>query len=108
MIDADDILDQIIAEQDAERDAVEETVAGAKRIESARFEDATDSEYWVAFCFQTRAQKEQFLRALKLIELGDKYIDGLEAAAVLGVEVTEPTPTWPELRGPTARLRELT
>jgi len=120
MIDADEILDQIVAEQadSVPRDAVEDTIAGAKRIKSAfqqrargeqqRFENATDSEFWVAFCFQTRAQKEQFLRALKLIDLGDKYIDGLDAAEVLGVDVTEPSPAWPELRGPSARLRELT
>ena len=51
---------------------------------------ALDSEYWVCFCFQTRAQKEEFLHAAKLIALGDKYIDGQKAAFHLkGVKVAE-------------------
>jgi len=49
---------------------------------------ALDSEYWVAFCFQTREQKEQFLRLAGLIGLGDKYIDGRKAAKLLGCPVT--------------------
>ena len=48
---------------------------------------ALDSEYWVAFCFQTREQKEQFLRLAGLIGLGDKYIDGRKAAKLLGCPV---------------------
>jgi hypothetical protein len=51
---------------------------------------ALDSEYWVAFCFQTRDQKEQFLRLAGLIGLGDKYIDGRKAAKLLGFAV-DPT-----------------
>jgi hypothetical protein len=47
-------------------------------------DSALDSAYWVAFCFQTRAQKEQFLRLAGLIGLGDQYIDGRKAAKLLG------------------------
>lgn len=32
-----------------------------------------------------------------LLELGDKYLDGLEVAAKLGVEVESPTPKMPKL-----------
>lgn len=30
--------------------------------ENARLLDATDSEFWFSVCFQTRAQKEEFLK----------------------------------------------
>lgn len=44
--------------------------------EAERFADATDSEFWCALAFDTRAHKEAFLRALNLSDLGDKYLDG--------------------------------
>lgn len=78
----------------------------AKR-ETERFYDTVDSEFWVAFCFQTRAQKEEFLKKLKLISLGDKYINGLHAAKRLGVEIKSPSPVWRASRG-SKRLKELT
>jgi hypothetical protein len=43
--------------------------------EAKRFQDATDSEYWFAVCFQTREDKERFLKEF-LPKLGDKYLDG--------------------------------
>jgi len=55
--------------------------------ENDRFRVATDSEYWVNFIFQDREQKEVFLKALGLFEIGDKYIDGQEAAKKLGIEL---------------------
>lgn len=53
--------------------------------EQARFELATDSEYWVALCFQTRAQKEAFLEGVQLLAAGDKYIDGRLLAKRMGI-----------------------
>lgn len=58
-----------------------------KKAEDARYKAAVDSEFWVAVCFQSRAEKEKFLRALNLIQLGDKYIDGRKAAQLLGVDL---------------------
>lgn len=115
MIDAEKILDEIL--EDQEQDAVEATATRVHRVESAfrkrakgeqkRFDAATDSEYWVAICFQTREQKEEWLRKTGLAELGDKYLDGHEVADAMGVELAEPDPSWPELRGPSKRLRDL-
>jgi len=68
------------------------------REEEQRLLDAVDSEYWVAVCFQTRAQKEEFLRKLGLLELGDKYLDGMEVAGVLGVELDARVPEMPRHR----------
>jgi len=53
--------------------------------ESRRFALATDTEYWACLCFQTREQKEAFLKALNLIHLGYRYLDGQDVARILGV-----------------------
>jgi len=68
--------------------------------ESQRLADATDSEYWFAVCFQTRAQKEEMLQKLGLLADGDsaKYIDGLALAAPFGITITSPTPPMPKLK----------
>ena len=60
--------------------------------EDARYLDATDSEFWVAICFQTRAQKEEFLQKAGLESLGDKYLDGEAVARALGVMLESPVP----------------
>lgn len=63
-----------------------------------RQRDATDSEFWVAFCFQTREQKEEFLRKTGILQAldADKYVDGMEAAKILGVELKSRVPKWSE------------
>lgn len=71
----------------AETSAVLEAFKARAKAEQERFALATDSEYWVAVCFQTREQKEHFLAATKLLKSGDKYIDGALVAKVLGVEL---------------------
>lgn len=56
-------------------------------MENDRFQNTTDSEYWFAVCFQTREQKDAFLRAMNLFLIGDKYLDGLEVAKQLGIDI---------------------
>lgn len=80
---------------DAEADSKEEMsallkgFAGRAKAEKERFVLAVDSGYWCAVCFQTRAQKEAFLRALKLLDdaLMGQYIDGQRLAKALGIEL---------------------
>lgn len=55
--------------------------------EADRYKNTTDSEYWFALCFKTRADKEKFLAATGLMPLGDKYLDGHRAATALGVDL---------------------
>jgi hypothetical protein len=55
--------------------------------ERKRFQNATDSEYWFAVVFETRAQKEAFLKAMKWIKGGDKYLDGIKLAELEGVDL---------------------
>lgn len=57
------------------------------------FMENVDSEYWCCFCFQTRTQKEEFLQKLGLLELGDKYLDGIEVAKALKVPLDAPVPS---------------
>lgn len=70
-----------------ELDAVQKGFRDRAKNESNRFALATDTEYWACICFQTREQKDAFLKALQLFELGDKYLDGQEVAEVLGVKL---------------------
>ncbi len=60
--------------------------------EQARLLDATDSEFWVAMCFQTREQKDEFLRKAGLLPLGDKYLDGMKVAKAMGITLESPVP----------------
>jgi len=63
--------------------------------EEQRFWDAVDSEYWFAVCFQTREQKDEFLEKSKMVELGDKYIDGMALARMLGIKLVSRVPDMP-------------
>lgn len=71
----------------AELDQVQKAFRQRIKDENKRFEQATDSEYWFSVCFQTREQKEAFLKAVDWIEQGDKYLDGQFVADRLGVEL---------------------
>lgn len=77
------------ADTKAEMSALMGAFKGRRKLEDKRFRDATDSEFWVAMCFKTRDDKELFLRALNLAQLGDKYIDGHKAAQILGVALSD-------------------
>ena len=59
----------------ADLDAVQKGFRDRIKNENNRFKLSTDSEYWFVACFQTREQKEAFLKALDLLVHGDKYID---------------------------------
>jgi hypothetical protein len=67
----------------AELTALEQGYRDRAKQESNRFRDATDSEYWFAVCFKTRAEKEAFLAKYKLDQLGDKYLDGKKVGKIL-------------------------
>jgi hypothetical protein len=60
--------------------------------QAAQANQRNDSEYWIAVCFQSRAQKEEFLRNAGLIADGDKYLDGQLVARKLGIALTPPPP----------------
>jgi len=74
-----------VADTTEELDAVQAGFRQRAKDEGKRFMLATDSEYWCCICFQTRDQKEAFLTALKILQYGDKYLDGQAVANELGV-----------------------
>lgn len=84
-LDYDSLTNEEVAVK--ETSAVLEAFKARAKAEQERFALATDSEYWVGLCFQTRAQKEAFLTEAKLIQHGDKYIDGQLLAQRMGIEL---------------------
>jgi ribonuclease HI len=82
----------------AEISAVKAAFVERAKKEKERYEIATDSEYWCCLCFQTRAQKEEFLNKSGIIKHGDKYIDGREAAKTLGIEIETPDPQYGKVK----------
>lgn len=64
-----------------------------RKSNAERFRDIEGGEFWFCVCFQSRSQKEEFLK--KLMDkfdpgnnsFGDKYVSGLELAALLGIPV---------------------
>ncbi len=49
--------------------------------------DVLDSPHWFAAYWPSRAGKEDFLTCSGLDVLGDKYLDGHQAARILGIDV---------------------
>lgn len=86
-IDYENITNEEAVKQ--ETSAVLEAFKARAKKEQERFALATDTEYWVGLCFQTREQKEVFLRAVGLLQAGDKYIDGRLLAKRMGVELPD-------------------
>lgn len=76
-------------QQDAasEITALEQGYRDRAKAEADRFKRATDSEYWVAVCFDSREEKERFLQRAGLADLGDKYLDGREVADRLAIDL---------------------
>lgn len=79
---------------DAEHDAlldmevIEDEFAAihaARKQQAEAVELANDSEFWFCMYFQTREQKEAFVKHFGFAT--DKYIDGQEAARQLGIEL---------------------
>lgn len=93
---ADDPIGEIdyenISNEEASVREVSAVLAAFKmraKNEQERFALATDSEYWVGVCFQTRAQKEAFLAGVNLLQHGDKYIDGELLAKRMGIALPD-------------------
>lgn len=72
---------------DAEMSALSDGFRQRMQREQKRVNDELDSENWVNIAFETRAQKEEFLRKAGFIGLGDKYLDGRDVAKALGIDL---------------------
>lgn len=87
-VEPSDSLEQAAASEVA---AIESAYVTRRRNEDRRKRDATDSEYWFAVAFSSRADKESFLASIGagVDTYGDKYLNGYALAALLGVEVRD-------------------
>lgn len=118
-VDVDVDVDTAEVEEEGNDKTLEEnTSADLEKIQSAfmkratqenkRFEEATDSEYWVALCFQTREQKDKFLKNAGWLAFGDKYIDGRKIAKLLKVPIPETNVKYNTSSKADRKLSELT
>lgn len=93
----DDPFADVEYTDDMEQDAKVEISEALKAIKEEKkrrreaFRIIVDPEFWFAVCFQSREQKEEFLKLVDWYRLGDKYLDGLELAELLDVDI-EPIP----------------
>ena len=78
-------------------DVLKKFKAQAKE-EQKIFLENVDSEYWIAICFQSREQKEEFLRLAGWLKYGDKYLDGLEIAEKMKIKIKHLTPKLRKVR----------
>jgi len=75
------------ASADAEMTEIVKQIKERKRQMQERFRVANDTDYWFAMCFQSREQRDEFLRLTGWAAPGEKYLSGLKVAQVLGVEI---------------------
>ena len=66
----------LAADSAAELSAMEQAYRARAAGEAKRFQQATDSEYWVCVVFDDRAAKDAFLAEFALAPLGNKYLIG--------------------------------
>jgi len=86
-IDDEATFEEISAAEDAVIDDQFKAIREGREQQRKAIELANDSEYWFAVYFQTREQKEAFLKAVKWFEHGDKYLDGRWLAKKFNVEL---------------------
>jgi hypothetical protein len=84
-----------------------QTILDEKNERRDAYRTMLDTEFWCAICFQSRAQKEQFLAGLGVLDLGDKYIDGLLVAERLGVPIEVVNLSAKEVRKAPKLLRKV-
>lgn len=75
-----------------------------KRREAFRVQ--MDANFWFAVCFQSEAQKDEFLEMSGLKDLGTVYLDGLQVASRLGVDIAPIMLPRPATGRTPVRLRE--
>jgi hypothetical protein len=83
------------ADMAAEIKAVETAFAQRAKIEARRFTVTVDSEHWLCISFDTREQKQSFIKATGWGSLeggGWKYLDGVELCRKLGIPIPATPP----------------
>jgi hypothetical protein len=88
-----DYQDNTEHDMKAELDTLQSAFQQRAKEEAERFLTTTDSAYWTCLCFDSREQKEAFLKALAWDQVsnGDDILDGVALAKQLGIALP-PTP----------------
>lgn len=58
-----------------------------KKATQERFRVATDPEFYFLVCFQSREQKEEFLNKADWIDLGERFLNGLDVARKMNIDI---------------------
>jgi len=88
-------------ENDFENDLSVVTTEFEKRAktEQARYDDATNSRFYLCLVFQTQEQMLEFSEKSKISEITDSIIvDGMKFAKKIGVELTSEVPPVPKIK----------
>lgn len=90
-------FDGVNVEEEAQAEISEALRAFRKDAERAseRMLDNTDSGFYICMGFPTRAHKDEFLRKSGIDQAGDRYLDGMEVARILGIRMETPVPAMP-------------
>ena len=76
------------ADNAAEVTALQQAFRDRQKAEEFRRKKATDSEYWICVCFQSREQVEEFLDKSGWGRDDAKYVDGQKVAESIGISLT--------------------
>lgn len=93
----------IEADGEAEANAILEAIKREKQLRRDQYRLLVDTEYFFVVCFQSREQKEEYLRLKGWLDLGDKYLNGLAIAEREGLPLepinlpAKPTRAMPKL-----------
>lgn len=100
-----DILKDVPALDNAEAEAKEETsavlqgFADRKKAEATRQAYAEDGEFFTCLVFQSKDQRDAFIKALNLRPEDPQYLDGQAIAKALNIDLPAPAgkPTLPRI-----------
>ena len=73
----------------ADLDAVKKGFRDRLKAENKRKVDATDTRYWCCLCFQSHGQLMAFLEKSGMRKFGDKYLNGVKVAKMMGIELPD-------------------
>lgn len=77
--------DDLEADVSTEADLMKQALRAADKRIAEEANLMNDSEYFFVMMFESREQKEIFLKAMNWYLMGDKYIDGTQVARLLNV-----------------------
>lgn len=75
------------ASADSEMSEILRQIIERRKALRDRFRVAGDTDYWVALCFQTSEQRDEFLEKSGWGARGTRYLNGLEISGRINVDI---------------------